>query len=75
MDLVICSLIQFTQENEKSEPFSYRKKVRIFLVWWASQDLNPGPSGYEKVHCAEMLFFLCNNYKLHVVLLTILHII
>ena len=36
MDLVICSLIQFTQENEKSEPFSYRKKVRIFLVWWAS---------------------------------------
>ena len=47
MDLVICSLIQFTQENEKSEPFSYRKKVRIFLVWWASQDLNPGPSGYE----------------------------
>ena len=47
----------------------------VFLFWWASQDLNPGPSGYEKVHCAEMLFFLCNNYKLHVVLLTILHII
>ena len=35
------------EENEKSEPFSNRKQVRIFLVWWASQDLNPGPSGYE----------------------------
>ena len=19
----------------------------VFLFWWASQDLNPGPSGYE----------------------------
>ena len=47
----------------------------VFLFWWASQDLNPGPSGYEKVHCAEMLFFLCNNYKLHIVLLAVLHII
>ena len=27
------SLIQPTEENEKSEPFSYWKKVRIFLVW------------------------------------------
>ncbi len=58
MDLVICSLIQFTQENEKSEPFSYRKKVRIFLVWWASQDLNPGPSGYEKIHDTKMPILL-----------------
>ncbi len=23
------------EENEKSEPFSNRKQVRIFLVWWA----------------------------------------
>ena len=23
------------KENEKSEPFSNRKQVRIFLVWWA----------------------------------------
>ena len=22
----------------------------VFLFWWASQDLNPGPSGYEKIH-------------------------
>ncbi len=40
MDLVICSQIQFAQENEKSEPFSYRKKVRIFLIWWARVDSN-----------------------------------
>ena len=40
MDLVICSLIQFNRENEKSEPFSHRKKVRIFLIWWARVDSN-----------------------------------
>jgi hypothetical protein len=26
--------------NEKSEPFSNRKQVRIFLVWWARVDSN-----------------------------------
>ena len=26
------------EENEKSEPFSYRKQVRIFLVWWVRVD-------------------------------------
>ena len=26
------------KENEKSEPFSNRKQVRIFLVWWARVD-------------------------------------
>ena len=25
------------EENEKSEPFSNRKQVRIFLVWWEYQ--------------------------------------
>ena len=28
------------EENEKSEPFSNRKQVRIFLVWWARVDSN-----------------------------------
>ena len=27
------------EENEKSEPFSNRKQVRIFLVWWARVDV------------------------------------
>ena len=26
------------KENEKSEPFSNRKQVRIFLVWWSRVD-------------------------------------
>jgi len=28
------------------------------LFWWASQDLNPGPSGYENVANFEIPFFL-----------------
>ena len=28
------------EENKKSEPFSNRKQVRIFLVWWARVDSN-----------------------------------
>ena len=37
------------EENEKSEPFSNRKQVRIFLVWWAMRDSNPQLTGYEPV--------------------------
>ena len=36
--------ILFSEENEKSEPFSYRKKVRILLLWCTSRDSNPGPT-------------------------------
>ena len=25
--------IELSEENKKSEPFSYREKVRIFMVW------------------------------------------
>ena len=25
--------VLFSEENKKSEPFSYRKKVRILLLW------------------------------------------
>ena len=32
------------EENEKSEPFSNRKQVRIFLVWWRERDSNPCPA-------------------------------
>ena len=31
-------------EYKKSEPFSYRKKVRILLLWCTSRDSNPGPT-------------------------------
>ena len=54
------AFIVVPEENEKSEPFSNRKQVRIFLVWWAIQDLNPGSSGYENVANFEISFFLWN---------------
>ena len=31
-------------EYKKSEPFSYRKKIRILLLWCTSRDSNPGPT-------------------------------
>ena len=36
--------ILFSKEHKKSEPFSYRKKVRILLLWCTSRDSNPGPT-------------------------------
>jgi len=34
------------------------KTGTFVLFWWASQDLNPGPSGYENVDNFEIPFFL-----------------
>ena len=36
--------ILLSKEHKKSEPFSYRKKVRILLLWCTSRDSNPGPT-------------------------------
>ena len=36
--------VLFSEEYKKSEPFSYRKKVRILLMWCTSRDSNPGPT-------------------------------
>ena len=36
--------VLLSEENKKSEPFSYRKKVRILLLWCTSRDSNPGPT-------------------------------
>ena len=36
--------ILISEENEKSEPFSYRKKVRIFIVWCDGRDSNHRPT-------------------------------
>ena len=38
------AFILLSEENKKSEPFSYREKVRIFIVWCTSRDSNPGPT-------------------------------
>ena len=39
--------IIISEENKKSEPFSYREKVRIFIVWCDREDSNLWPSGSE----------------------------
>ena len=36
--------IVISEENKKSEPFSYREKVRIFIVWCDGRDSNPRPT-------------------------------
>ena len=36
--------ILFSEEYKKSEPFSYREKVRIFIVWCDGRDSNPRPT-------------------------------
>ena len=36
--------VLFSKKHKKSEPFSYRKKVRILLLWCTSRDSNPGPT-------------------------------
>ena len=38
------TVIQLPEENEKSEPLSYWKKVRILYLWCTSRDSNPGPT-------------------------------
>ena len=38
------AFILLSEENEKSEPFSYREKVRIFIIWCDGRDSNPRPT-------------------------------
>mgnify|MGYP004515721367 CR=1 FL=1 len=38
------AIVLVSKENKKSEPFSYREKVRIFMVWCTIGDSNPGPT-------------------------------
>ena len=38
------TFVLLSEENKKSEPFSYWKKVRILLLWCTSRDSNPGPT-------------------------------
>ena len=38
------ALVFVSEENKKSEPFSYRENVRIFMVWCDGRDSNPRPT-------------------------------
>ena len=49
-----CRAVQVLTGNKKEHPDGCS-----FLLW-ASQDLNPGPSGYENVDNFEIPFFLWN---------------
>ena len=49
---VVVVAVQVLAGNKKEHPDGCS-----FLLW-ASQDLNPGPSGYENVANFEILFFL-----------------
>ena len=48
-----------SEENKKSEPFSYREKVRIFIVWCDREDSNLWPSGSENYDAAHDLMIYC----------------
>jgi len=69
------SLAQATQ-NKKSEPFSYREKVRILLLWCTSRDSSPGPTDQESKPPVRLnswkfrvtVFFNQNNVILHPVI-------
>ena len=49
-----------SEENKKSEPFSYREKVRIFMVWCDREDSNLWPSGSENYDTACNLMIYSN---------------
>jgi len=34
------AFVLLSEENKKSEPFSYREKVRIFIVWCTKKNQN-----------------------------------
>ena len=50
------------QTKNVPEPFLVKNRVRVRTVWWARQDLNPRPSGYENVANFEIPFFWMNCY-------------
>ena len=50
----------FSEENKKSEPFSYREKVRIFIVWCDREDSNLWPSGSENYDTARNMMIYCD---------------
>ena len=53
------------EENEKSEPFSNRKQVRIFLVWWAREQNIPcdlkDPAWFDKIDASGGAVFFASG--------------
>ena len=60
------AFIVVPEENEKSEPFSNRKQVRIFLVWWARVDSNScGAVAEDSVKTAQWAVFSSAARAIH----------
>ena len=62
---VLSSFILEPEENEKSEPFSNRKQVRIFLVWWAREQNIPcdlkDPTWFDKIDASGGAVFFASG--------------
>ena len=59
------AFIVIPEENEKSEPFSNRKQVRIFLVWWAREQNIPcdlkDPTWFDKIDASGGAVFFASG--------------
>ena len=51
-----------SEENKKSEPFSYREKVRIFIVWCDGRDSNPRPTDSQRAFVRFSMFLVVAIY-------------
>ena len=60
--------VLFSKEYKKSEPFSYRKKVRIFIVWRDGRDSNPRPTDQEKPTWNDRQFSELRRFVVFIVL-------
>ena len=57
--------ILFSKEHKKSEPFSYRKKVRILLLWCSTRNTNPCFQPARRMQAIRLLDSwsdLCEKY-------------
>ena len=59
------------RRTQKSEPFSYRKKVRILLIWCISRDSNPEPTDQEKPTWNDRQFSKLRRFVVFIVLSSI----
>ena len=63
--------VLFSKEYKKSGPFSYRKKVRILLIWCISRDSNPEPTDQEKPTWNDRQFSKLRRFVVFIVLSSI----
>ena len=69
--------VLFSEEYKKSESFSYRKKIRILLIWCTSRDSNPRPTDQEKPTWNDRQFSELRRFVIFIVLswICVLHLL